>query len=194
MRKRLFLSLAAAVLGGALLVGTAAAALLNAPALSPDHGPPGTLVHVTGFPEATTCPSVRMYIAPVAGITSFADPRLQRLTGTVTYGLGGGQASTGPLVRVPLFRFVVPALDPDEYKTYFTCVGTTTGWNALFEDVAFRVDPLAPGATLPPTTTLSGGIQSSDAIQPALWLLIALLAIGVASAAVRRGTHGSPPR
>lgn len=194
MRKRLFLSLAAAVLGGALLVGTAAAALLNAPALSPDHGPPGTLVHVTGFPEATTCPSVRMYIAPVSGITSFADPRLQRLTGTVTYGLGLGQASTGPLVRVPLFRFVVPALDPGGYKTYFTCVGTTTGWNALFEDVGFRVDPLAPGATLPPTATPSTVIRSSDAIQPALWLLITLLAIGVASAAVRRGAHRSPPR
>jgi hypothetical protein len=186
MHKRSFLSLAAALLGGALLVGPAAAALLNAPALSPDHGPPGAIVHVTGFPEVTTCPSVGMYIAPVGGITSFADPRLRRLTGAVTYGLGGGGSSTGPLVRVPLFRFVVPALDPGEYTTYFTCVGAANGWDALFEDVAFRVDPLAPGATLPPTATLSSEIRPSDNLAPAVWLLIGLLSAGVACGALWR--------
>jgi hypothetical protein len=191
MRKRMFTSIAGVVLGGALVAGPVAAALLNAPALSPDHGPPGTVVHVKGFPEATTCPSVRMYVARVAGITSFSDPRLERLTGRVTYGLGPGQSSTGPLVRVPFFRFTVPALRPAVYTTYFTCVGSTHGWNALFEDTAFRVDPLAPGATLPPTTTLSTASPSSDTIAPAVWLLIGLLSIAAASAAVRRVAHQS---
>lgn len=186
MGRRLFLSLAGALLGGALVVGPAAASLLNAPALAPDHGPPGTVVHVTGFPDATTCPSVGMYIAPVGGITSFADPRLVRLNGTVTYGMGLGQSSIGPLVRLPLFRFVVPALGPGESTTYFTCVGAATGWNALFEGVVFRVDPLPPGATLPPTTTLSSATRPSDDLAPAVWLLIGLLSIGVASAALRR--------
>jgi hypothetical protein len=186
VRRRLFVSLAAALLGGALLVGPVAATLLNAPALAPDHGPPGTVVHVTGFPEATTCPSVGMYIAPGGGITSFADRRLVRLNGTVTYGMGLGQSSTGPLVRVPLFRFVVPALDPGEYTTYFTCVGSATGWDALFRDVAFRADPLPPGATLPPTTTFSTASRPSDDRAPAVWLLIGLLSVSVAWAALRR--------
>jgi hypothetical protein len=76
VRRRLFFSLAAALLGAAAIVGPAAAARLNAPALAPDHGPPGTTVHVSSFPEAATRPSIGMYIAPVGGITSFADPRL----------------------------------------------------------------------------------------------------------------------
>jgi hypothetical protein len=181
-----------ALLGGAALVGPAAAALLYPPGLAPDHGPPGTAVHVTGFPEASTCPSVGMYIAPVGGITSFADPRLVRLDGSVTYGLGPGQSSIGPLVRVPLFRFVVPALGPGEYATYFTCLGGATGWDALFQDVAFRVDPLPPGATLPPTTTVSSATRpSGDDPSPAVLLLVGLLSIGVASAALRR--RGAPP-
>jgi hypothetical protein len=192
MGKRVFLAFAGAVLGGVLLIGPVAAALLHPPALSPDHGLPGTVVHVSGFPDATTCPSIGMYIAPVAGITTFADPRLRRLTGTVTYGLGGGGYSTGPLVRVPLFRFVVPALGPGEYMTYWTCLGAATGWNALFEDAPFRVDPLPPGATLPPTTTLSTAIRPSDDLAPALWLLIGLLSIGVASGALwRAGTDSA---
>jgi hypothetical protein len=193
MRKRMFVAIAGAVLGGALIAGPAAASLLNGPALSPDHGSPGTVIHVTGFPAATSCPSVRMYIARVAGITSFTDPRLHRLGGKVTYGLGLGGASAGPLVRVPLFRFTVPALQPGVYTTYFTCVGSTNGWNALFEDTEFRVEPLAPGATLPPTTTLSTAIPSSEEIAPAVWLLIGLLSIAAASAAVRRVAHASRP-
>jgi hypothetical protein len=186
MRKWMFSAIAGAILGGALVAGPVAASLLNAPALSPVHGPPGTVVHVKGFPEATRCPSVRMYIARVAGITSFSDPRLEPLKGRVTYGLGLGQSSTGPLVRVPFFRFTVPALEPAVYTTYFTCVGSTNGWNALFEDTAYRVDPLAPGATLPPTTTLSTVSPSSDTIVPAVWLLIGLLSIAAACAAARR--------
>jgi hypothetical protein len=191
MGRRLFLSLAAALLGGALVVGPAAASLLNAPALAPDHGPPGTVVHVTGFPEATTCPSVGMYIAPGGGITSFADRRLVRLNGTVTYGMGLGQSSIGPLVRVPLFRFVVPALDPGEYTTYFTCVGAATGWDALFQGVAFRADPLPPGVTLPPTTTLSSATRPSDDLAPAVWLLIGLLSVGVACGTLWRSGSDS---
>lgn len=196
MGKRMFLALAGAVLGGALVVGPAAAALARAPTMSPDHGAPGTLVHVTGFPEATACPTVRMYVAPIGGITSFADLRLRRLTGTVTYGLGLGQSSTGPLVRVPLFRFTVPALEPALYTTYYTCSGSTSGWNALFEDASFRVDPLPPGATLPPTTTLSAAIPSSDASRPGLWLVVGLMSIGLMSAALRRArtTPGSGAR
>src|ERR1035437_3399469 len=189
MRTRILIAVAGAVLGGALIAGPVAASLLNAPALSPDHGPPGSVIHVTGFPAATSCPSVRMYIAPVAGVTSFSDPRLQRLTGRVTYGLGLGGASIGPLVGVPLLRFTAPALEPGVYTTYFTCVGSTNGWNALFGDNALRVEPLAPGATLPPTTTVSTAIPSSEEIAPAVWLLIGLLSIAAASAAGRRAAH-----
>lgn len=183
---RLIRAIVGAVLGAVLVAGPATATLLNAPTLAPDHGQPGTLVHVTGFPEATTCPSVRMYVAAVAGITSFTDHRLSRLGGTVTYGLGAGQSSTGPLVRVPLFRFVVPALEPGRYMTYFTCAGAKNGWNALFEDSLFRVDPLPPGVTAPLTTTLSTQIPASDAFGPAVWLLIGVLSIAAASATVRR--------
>jgi hypothetical protein len=96
-------------------------------------------------------------------------------------------------VRVPLFRFTVPALEPGVYTTYFTCVGSTNGWNALFEDTKFRVEPLAPRATLPPTTTLSTANPSSEEIPPAVWLLIGLLSIAAASAAVRRVAHESRP-
>jgi hypothetical protein len=207
MPSRILLALPAAVLGVGLLVGSAEASLLNSPSLSPDHGSPGTVVHVTGFPAVIQgCPTVRMYIASVAGITSLSDPRLHRLNGTVTYGLGLGEASAGPLVRVPLFRFAVPTLRPGLYATYWTCPGSTFGWAVLFEDqrpwipsgagppvtssyAAFRVEPLAPGATLPPTTTASDVVLRSDPTSPATWLLVGVLSIAGAAAALRRGSR-----
>ena len=186
--RRMILALGGAALIGALVAGPATATLLNAPTLAPDHGQPGTLVHVMGFPEATTCPSVRMSIAPVAGITSFTDHRLSRLIGTVTYGLGAGQSSTGPLVRVPLFRFVVPALEPGRYMTYYTCAGAKNGWNALFEDSLFRVDRSAPGASLPGTDTV--GAFAVEAAAPSgshvVGFIAALMLTRLALVSLRR--------
>jgi hypothetical protein len=183
VRRRILLAVAGAGLGGTLIAGSAVASLGHDPVFSPDHGGPGTLVHVTGFPVATECPTVRMYIASVTGITSFTDPRLHRLNGTVTYGLGLGEYSTGLPVSIPLFRFTVPALQPGLYATYWTCPGS------LYEGAAFRVEPLAPGATLPPTTTASGAIGSSDASGPGVWLLIGMLSIAAAAIALRRRGH-----
>ena len=174
--RRVILALGGAALIVALVAGPATATLLKAPTLAPDHGQPGTLVHVMGFPAVTNCPSVRMFIAPVAGITSFTDHRLSRLIGTVTYGLGAGESSLGPLVRVPLFRFVVPALEPGRYMTYFTCAGAKNGWNALFEDVAFRVDRLSPGATGSPPAPRACPTLPTDAA-----MLSAFLSDGLAS-------------
>jgi hypothetical protein len=202
VRRQILLAVAGAALGGTLMAGSAEASLLNSPSLSPDHGSPGTVVHVTGFPVATECPTVRMYIASVTGITSFTDPRLHRLSGTVTYGLGSNSnGSTGPLVSMPIFRFTVPALRPGLYATYWTCPGGG-GWDGLFEDqrpwmggpapssyAPFRVEPLAPGATLPPTTTAPDVIGSSDASGPGVWLLIGMLSIAAAAMALQRGGH-----
>ena len=177
--RRVILALGGAALIVVLVAGPATATLLNAPTLAPDHGQPGTLVHVTGFPDVTRCPSVRMFIAPVAGIRSFTDHRLSRLIGTVTYGLGLGEFSIGPLLRVPLFRFVVPALEPGRYMTYFTCAGAKNGWNALADDSLFRVDRLAPGATGPPPAPKRCPTLPTDAAT-----LFALASHGPASPAV----------
>jgi len=186
--RRVILALGGAALIVALVAGPATATLLKAPTLAPDHGQPGTLVHVMGFPDVTNCPSVRMFIAPVAGITSFTDHRLSRLHGTVTYGLGPGQSSTGPLVRVPLFRFVVPALKPGRYVTYFTCAGAKNGWNALFEDSLFRVDHRALGGSLPGTDTV-GAFAAEAAVpsgSPVVGFIVALMLTLLALVSLRR--------
>ena len=186
--RRVILALGGAALIVALFAGPATATLLKAPTPAPDHGQPGTLVHVMGFPEVTSCPSVRMFIASVAGIRSFNDHRLHRLIGTVTYGLGAGESSLGPLVRVPLFRFVVPALEPGGYVTYYTCVGSKNGWNALFEDSLFHVDRRTHGGSLPATDTV-GAFAAEAAVpsgSPVVGFIVALMLTLLALVSLRR--------
>lgn len=101
------------------------------------------------------------------------------------YGLGLGQASAGALVRVPLFQFSVPALEPGPYMTYFTCLGSSNGWSGLFEASSLRVNPMTPAVTMPPTATESTATPATDVPFAASTLLIGLVSVAVVLQIVR---------
>jgi hypothetical protein len=65
-----------------------------------------------------------------------------------------GQASAGPLVDVPIYTFTVPDIGEGVYVSYYTCPGSTQGWDALFEGADFTVtSELAATDLAPPRTS-----------------------------------------
>ena len=125
-------------------------------------------MRVDGFPELDPhCPGVAMWLSHSAGITALDDPKLIPLTGAVTVGKGLGQKSAGDLVDVPVFTFTVPSVAPGDYLTYYSCPGSPTGWDSLFQGAQFTVlDPL-PGTDM----------KAPAGHPPILWLELSGLAL-----------------
>jgi hypothetical protein len=123
--------------------GPASDAAADPPRIDPDHGTPGTLILVDGFPSATDCPTVRMYLAPETGIASLRDPRLMRLDGAVGYATEGFPPAN---VRVPLYSFLVPNRPAGSYVTYFSCPGSAH-WVGPVEVGRLRIEAQPPGRT-----------------------------------------------
>jgi hypothetical protein len=148
------------LLAGLVMVATSLAAapvvraaLAHPPAPHPDAAPPGASVRVDGWPELDPhCPSAAMWLARDPGIGLLSDPRLMALQGTVTIEKGLGQASAGPLVDVPVFTFTAPSVAAGPYLLYYSCPGSTTGWDSLFEGAPFTVLAAMPGTDLPRTS------------------------------------------